>query len=124
MVDDARWAYNEPNNYGVGEDCTETNKDGTFNDISFSQKQFTLCNLVARPQFELRGLCDSVPVGRKYYLNVDENFDGVYDILGWKGSSIIWNKENISWEIVETKKRNVFAFTNETDGEYPFGLKW
>ena len=72
---------------------------------------------------ELRGLCDSVPVGRKYYLNVDENFDGVYDILGWKGSSIIWNKENISWEIVETKNRNVIAFTNETDGEYPFGLK-
>ena len=123
VVDNARWAYNEPNNYGIGEDCTETNKDGTLNDVSCSQKQCTLCNLVARPQFELRGLCDSVALGRKYYLNVDENFTGVYDILGWKGSAIIWNKENKSWEIIETKNRSIIAFTNETNGEYPFGLK-
>ena len=121
-VADARWAYHEPNNFGVGEDCTDTSKNGLFNDISCSSKQCTLCNLATRPQFELRGLCDSARFGTKYYLDVKDTFAGVYDIQGWRGSTFIWNQVNLTWEIIEAKNKNIIAFTNDTSGEYPFGV--
>ena len=123
MVDDSLWAYHEPNNFGVGEDCTDVNASGHLIDISCSEKQCTLCNLSSRPEFELRGFCDSEPLGMKSYMDVDDRGLGVYDIIGWRGSSLIWNPETMIWEFIEVHNGNVVAFCNDSIGQYPFGVQ-
>ena len=121
-VDDSAWASHEPNNFGVGEDCTNIELNGLFNDISCSSQFCTICNLKKRPQFELRGFCPSEPLDIKYYMDVDDRIQGVYDILGWRGTSLTWNEERKRWEFVELNENSSVAFCNDTM-EYPFGVQ-
>ena len=94
--------------------------NGHLQDTSCSEELCTLCNLKKRPEFELRGFCASESLGVKYYMNVDDTFLGVYDILGWRSTSLNWNLENHRWEFVELRNKNIVAFCNDTL-EYPFG---
>ena len=114
------WAFDEPNNWGVGEDCTE-NKDGYLNDISCTQKYCTLCNLSKRPEFELRGFCVDEPIGPKYLMDVEDQHLDVYDIIGWSATILTWNKEMNRWEFQDLSSNNVVAYCNETI-TYPFGV--
>ena len=120
-LDENRWQLHEPNNFGTGEDCTGIGGDGRFNDISCSEPHCTLCSLDKNPQFELRGSCAAESLDIKYLMNIDENFQGVYDIQGWRKSLLSWNSKSMRWEFTENINSTVVAYCNDTV-DYPFGV--
>ena len=122
IVDNSLWHPHEPNNFGIGEDCTTIEWDGLLNDISCSSKYCTLCTLEKRPQFELRGFCASDPLDVKYFIQVEDSFKGVYDILGWRDTLLRWSETDKRLEFVELNTQSVVTYCNDTV-EYPFGVQ-
>ena len=59
LVNSSFWAANEPNNWGVGEDCTELDDGLNLNDLGCGKKKCVSCSIKRNPQFELRGFCSS-----------------------------------------------------------------
>ena len=120
--DEMIWAPHEPNNFGIGEDCTNIQWNGFLNDVSCNLRYCSLCNINNFPQFELRGFCNADSQDIKYQIAVEPSFKEVYTIVGWRKTDIMWNKNQSRWESIETKDLLVVAFCNSTT-EYPFGIQ-
>ena len=75
-----------------------------------------------RPQLELRGFSASDPLDVKYFIQVEDSFHGVYDILGWRETLLRWSETDNRWEFVEVNMESVVAYCNDTV-EYPFGVQ-
>ena len=120
------WAYGEPNNFGIGEDCTKFvqwgTDDGLLNDISCDERLCSLCDLNRFPQFELRGFCNAEILDVKYQIAIEPSFNGTYPIAGWRRTDILWNSNNGRWEIIEYRNDSVIAICNSTT-DYPFGVQ-
>ena len=123
-IDKSLWATSEPNNYG-GEDCTRLDDSLLLNDIPCNElHQCTLCNLHRNPQFELRGFCSTQDLDLRYQIIIDQFFDGVYDLHGWRRTDLTWNSHKSRWEIVNANDKTVLAFCNFTaKAKYPFGVQ-
>ena len=49
----------------------------------------------------MRGFSASDPLDVKYFLQVEDSFRGVYDILGWRETLLRWSATAKRWEFVE-----------------------
>ena len=121
-VNSSLWADHEPNNFGVGEDCTEVDGAGLLNDIRCNEDRCTVCSLRNNPQFSLRGFCPDQPLDVKYLLQMNASSRQVYPLYGWEKTVLSWSEDHARWEFELVSDSRLVAHCNSTK-DYPLGVQ-
>ena len=91
----------------------------TFSDSLTTDSLQPICEIPKLKTFLLRGVCKNINVDVYFVMETPELF------LGYIFSKIIYSKLENRWELINTVKNNLLAFTEETPQGPPIGAnKW